>query len=167
MANASNLFLIALGSNVRTARDGPPRRVLEAAYEVLEDLGILIHAVSQTITTPPMGPSQRRFANAAAIIETSRRPDQLLAVLKATEHVFGRKTRGQRWNARVLDLDIVLWDGGIWESNSLLIPHPEFRKRDFVLQPATQIGGDWKDPITNLSLAQLYGRLTKPRPVPR
>ena len=167
MNSQSHLYLIALGSNVRTPRDGSPRRVLEAACEVLEDLGLLIHAASATITTPPIGPSQRKFANAAAIVETFRDPPELLGVLKATEQAFGRMQRGQRWRDRVLDLDIVLWDGGIWESSSLLIPHPEFRTRDFVLQPATQIAGDWKDPITNLSLAQLYARLTKPRPVPR
>lgn len=167
MSSQSHLYLIALGSNVRTARDGPPRQVLEAARETLEDLGLLIHAVSPIVTTPPMGPSQRKFANAAAIVETFRDPPDLLGLLKATEQVFGRTRRGQRWRARVLDLDIVLWDGGIWESETLIIPHSEFRQRDFVLQPASAIAAEWRDPITNLSLSQLYARLTKPRPIPR
>ena len=100
MNSQSHLYLIALGSNVRTVRDGPPRLVLEAAYEVLEDLGLLIHAVSKTITTPPVGPSQRNFANAAAIVETFRDPSELLGVLKATEQAFGRMQGGQRWRAR-------------------------------------------------------------------
>ena len=167
MANASHLYLIALGSNIRTVPDGAPGQVLESALEVLEDLGLLFHAVAPIIATPPIGPSQRKFANSAAVIETFREPEALLALLKATEQIFGRKSRGQRWGARVLDLDIVLWDGGIWESESLVIPHREFRNREFVLQPASAIAGEWRDPITNLSLAQLYARLTKPRPVPR
>nr|WP_298897799.1 2-amino-4-hydroxy-6-hydroxymethyldihydropteridine diphosphokinase [uncultured Altererythrobacter sp.] len=167
MAKPSHLYLIALGSNVRTVSDGAPSQVLESALEVLEDLGLLFHAVAPIITTPPVGPSQRKFANSAAVIETFREPEALLALLKATEQIFGRKSLGQRWRARVLDLDIVLWDRGVWDSESLAIPHPEFRIRDFVLQPASVIAGDWRDPITNLSLAQLYARLTKPRPIPR
>lgn len=167
MSQQSHLYLIALGSNVRTARDGPPPRVLEAACEVLEDLGLLFHATSPFITTSAMGPSQRNFANAAAVVETYRAPEELLALFKGTEQVFGRKQCGQRWRARVLDLDIVLWDGGVWESPSLQIPHVEFRQRDFVLQPANAIAGDWRDPISGFSVAQLYARLTKPRPVPR
>ena len=167
MAKPSHLYLIALGSNVRTVSDGAPRRVLENAIEVLEDLGLLFHAVAPIIPTEPIGPSQRKFANGAAVIETHREPEELLQLLKATEQIFGRRSHGQRWRARVLDLDIVLWEGSIWESRSLIIPHPEFRIRDFVLRPASAIAGDWRDPITNLSLAQLYARLTKPRPVPR
>jgi 2-amino-4-hydroxy-6-hydroxymethyldihydropteridine diphosphokinase len=167
MANTSHLYLIALGSNVRTASDGAPGQVLASAIGVLEERGLLFHAIAPIIATPPLGPSQRRFANSAAVIETFREPEELLGLLKAAEQIFGRKSHGQRWRARVLDLDIVLWDGGIWESNSLVVPHPEFRTRNFVLQPASAIAGEWRDPITNLSLAQLYARLTKPRPVPR
>ena len=152
---------------MRTASDGSPKQVLESAIEVLEGLDLSFHAIAPVIITAPIGPSQRRFANSAAVVETVSDPEQLLRVLAATEQTFGRKARGQRWGARVLDLDIVLWSGGIWESETLAIPHPEFRNRDFVLQPASAIAGNWRDPITNLSLAHLLARLTKPRPVPR
>ena len=167
MSVASHLYLIALGSNVRTVRNGAPRGVLEAAMETLADKGLLFHAVSPIMQTNPIGPSDRQFANAAAVLETKHGPEELLALLKRTERGFGRKARGQRWSARVLDLDIILWEGGIWESDALIIPHREFRQREFVLQPARAIAGEWRDPITNLSIAQLYVRLTKPRPVTR
>ena len=167
MANSSHLYLIALGSNVRTVRDGLPGKVLSAAVDVLEELGLLFHAVAPTITTSPIGVSRRRFANSAALVETFREPEELLGLLKATEQSFGRKSVGQRWSARVLDLDIILWDGGIWECEELIIPHPEFRQRDFVLEPACAIARHWRDPVTNLSVAHLFARLTKPRPAPR
>jgi 2-amino-4-hydroxy-6-hydroxymethyldihydropteridine diphosphokinase len=161
-----HLYLIALGSNMRTVRDGPPRKVIEAAVEVLEDVGLLFHAISPVIDSAPVGPSQRWYANAAAVVETQRGPETMLGLFKGIEQVFGRR-RGQRWASRVLDLDIVLWNGGIWASETLIIPHPQFRTRGFVLQPAKAIAGDWRDPVSNLSVAQLYARLTKPRPVPR
>lgn len=92
----------------------------------------------------------------------------MLAKLKQIEREFGRgRRRGQRWQARVLDLDIILWSGGIVASPALQIPHPAFRQRRFVLDPASAIAGDWRDSVTNLSLRQLQARLTRPRPLTR
>ena len=71
-----------------------------------------------------------------------------------------------RWGARVLDCDIVLWDGGAWSSPRLTIPHSQFRSRAFVLAPAMAIAGDWRDPLGGLTLRHLHTRLTRPRPVP-
>lgn len=157
-------YLIALGSNMRHAQIGPPRDVLDAAVEVLGDIGLLIESVSPTIITPPMGPSQRRFANAALVAQSFREPASMLGLLQATEAVFGRQRRGQRWRARVLDLDIILWSGGAWASHGLTIPHPAFRTRDFVLRPAGAIAGGWRDPISGLTLRQLSARLAKALP---
>jgi len=67
----------------------------------------------------------------------------------------------------VLDLDIVLWNGGAYAADDLVIPHPAFRIRAFVLVPAARIAGDWRDPLTGLTIRQLAARLTKPRPAPR
>lgn len=148
---------------MRHAQIGPPRAVLDAALEVLEDLGLVIEAVSPIFDNPPLGPSQRRFANAAMAVECDRDPHSMLSLLKATEAAFGRERRGQRWRARVLDLDIILWNGGAWASTGLTIPHPAFRKRDFVLRPASAIAGAWRDPISGLSVHQLNARLAKSR----
>lgn len=94
-------------------------------------------------------------------------PDQLLVRLKQMERKFGRRPGGQRWGARVLDLDIVLWNGGCWKSPGLTIPHVAFRQRSFVLGPALTIAPLWRDPITGLTLRHLAARLTKPRRAPR
>ena len=160
-------YLIGLGSNMRVGDVGAPRAVLGDALVTLEDLGLLVHSVSPVIDTAPVGPSQRRYANAAALVETLRDPESLLALLKGVEHAYGRTLRGQRWRARPLDLDILLWSGGAWRSAVLQVPHPSLSERDFALGPASAIAPDWRDPASGLSLRALYRRLTKSRPLPR
>jgi len=122
-------------------------------------------AASPIVETRPVGPSIRRFANAACVIESDESPPELLARLKAIERDFGR-CAGQRWGARVIDLDIILWSGGCWASGALTVPHISFRTRDFVLGPATSIAPGWRDPITKLTLSQLRTRLTRRAPAP-
>jgi len=160
-------YLIALGSNRRHPCHGSPRRVLIAALAALEARGIAVLAMAPVIDSAPVGPSLRRYANGAALVECRFAPDQLLAVLKAIECQFGRRSGGQRWTSRVLDLDIVLWSGGAWTSPGLTVPHPLFRTRDFVLGPARAIAPQWRDPVTGLTLRQLHARLTRPRTIPR
>lgn len=134
--------------------------MLRAALAELDRKGLKLKAVSPIVATEPLGPSLRRFANAAALVKTKRDPDDLLDRLKRIERKFGRR-RGRRWGARVLDLDIVLWSGGAWSGPGLTVPHPEFRKRRFVLAPAVKIAPRWRDPLTGLSLRHLLARLDK------
>ncbi|MBX3595797.1 2-amino-4-hydroxy-6-hydroxymethyldihydropteridine diphosphokinase [Sphingomonas sp.] len=143
------LYAIALGSN-RRGRHGSPVREVQAA---LVAIGGVI-AVSPLISTPPIGPSRRRFVNAAALVETAETPPQLLARLKRIERAFGRR-RGRRWDARVIDLDIILWSGGPWAGPGLTIPHVAFRARDFVLRPLAAIAPTWRDPLTGRTIRQL------------
>lgn len=162
-----HLYLLALGSNQRHPRLGSPRKIIEAASEALDDIGT-VSAMSHIVDSDPVGPSRRCFANAALVLNTKLEPDELLGELKAIERKFGRrKGKGQRWGARALDLDIVLWSDGIYASPDLLVPHPEFRRRDFVLRPMLAIAREWRDPVGGLSIAQLHARLTRPRPLPR
>ena len=160
-------YLIALGSNQRHVRLGSPEQVLVAALLDLNRKGLKLMASAKTIRSAPLGPSRRRYANSAALVKSKLDPPELLARLKHIEAKFGRRRGGQRWTARVLDLDIVLWSGGVWSSPGLTVPHREFRGRSFVLAPALTIASTWRDPITGLSLRHLQARLTRPRPAPR
>jgi 2-amino-4-hydroxy-6-hydroxymethyldihydropteridine diphosphokinase len=153
-------YLIALGSNQRHHRHGPPERVLIAAIKALREAGIKLKHLGPVIRSKPLGPSLRRYANSAAVVKTKLDPEELLAALKAIERAFGRRRAGQRWGSRVLDLDIVLWSSGAWASSGLTIPHPRFRERHFVLGPAASIAPAWRDPLTGLTLRQLAYRLT-------
>lgn len=159
-------YLIALGSNKRHHRHGAPACVLEAALQALAAQDIAVLAAAPVLQSAPLGPSKRRYANGAAVIESDLDPEELLGLLKSTERQFGRRSGGQRWSSRVLDLDIVLWSGGAWSSPDLTIPHQSFRQRDFVLRPARALVPEWRDPITGLSAKHLHARLTRPRRLP-
>ncbi|MDE2412987.1 MAG: 2-amino-4-hydroxy-6-hydroxymethyldihydropteridine diphosphokinase [Sphingomonadales bacterium] len=159
----SQRYLIALGSNVRHHRHGPPERVLAAALDALRDAGVTVGGVSPVMRSAPLGPSRRRYANAAALIETGLMPPDLLALLKRAERRFGRRSGGRRWTSRVLDLDVIFWSAGTWVSPGLTVPHLEFRQRAFVLQPAAAIAPRWRDPLTGLTPRHLAARLAKPK----
>jgi 2-amino-4-hydroxy-6-hydroxymethyldihydropteridine diphosphokinase len=154
-------YIIALGSNRRHPRHGAPARVVAVAMAALDPV-----ARSRIISSRPIGPSQRAYANAAILIESDLTPPALLEHLKAIEHGFGRRASGQRWRARVLDLDIILWSGGIWADKTLTIPHPAYRVRSFVLGPLCDVAPQWRDPLTGFSALQLKARLDRKRPRP-
>jgi len=146
-------YVIALGSN-RRGRHGAPADEVRAALAAIG--GVVM--TSPLVATAPLGPARRRFVNAAALIESEDSPPELLARLKAIEAAFGRR-RGQRWTDRVIDLDIILWSDGAWAGDGLIVPHPEFRRRDFVLRPLGAIVPDWRDPVTGRTVRQLAARI--------
>ncbi|QGP78258.1 2-amino-4-hydroxy-6-hydroxymethyldihydropteridine diphosphokinase [Sphingobium sp. CAP-1] len=159
MANAPYLYALALGSNrPLSARRTPARLLAEAAALIGGQAGVL--AVSPTILTPPLGPSARRFANGALLVESALRPPAMLAFLQAIETRLGRR-RHRRWGARSIDIDIILWSGGLWRSRTLTIPHAACRDRDFVLTPLLAVARDWRDPLTGLAVRHLHARLQK------
>ena len=131
----------------------------------MDDLDVF--AQSSVVDSAPIGPSRRRYANAAAIVSTDLNPPALLLRLLEIEAHFGRVRRGQDWRARVLDLDILLWSGGIWADTNpdLAIPHAALRMRGFVLTPAAMIAPDWRDPVSGLSIRQLQSRFNRPKPL--
>lgn len=159
MPSTVPLYAIALGAN-RAGRWGGPADMIAAA---LAEIGGVVSA-SPVLITAPVGPSIRRFANQVAIIASDEAPPNLLARFKAVEADFGRR-RGQRWGARVIDLDIILWSEGAWASRRLTVPHPAFRERMFVLGPLAAIAPDWRDPVTGLCIRHLQARLARHLPL--
>jgi 2-amino-4-hydroxy-6-hydroxymethyldihydropteridine diphosphokinase len=149
-------YAIALGSN-RRGRHGAPAATLRAAAAAIG-----AKRLSRVRSTPALGPAGRGFANAVALLESELDPPALLALLKRVEREFGRRG-GRRWGPRVLDLDIILWSEGPWASGGLVVPHPEFRRRRFVLEPLAEVARGWRDPITGATPRQLLHRLSKGR----
>lgn len=158
------LYAIGLGSNRRHARHGDPRQVLLAALSALESDDIEPMDVSPIIASDPIGPSRRRYANAVALVASPLSPPEMLERLHDIERAFGRRT-GQRWSARTLDLDILLWSGGVWSEAGLTIPHPAMQHRAFVLGPLRAIAPDWRHPLSARTIRQLAARLIRPKPV--
>ena len=137
--------------------------MLAAALARLAAGEVRVIAAAPVLLTDPVGPSHRRYANSAAIVETRLEPPELLDLCKRIEREFGRRRGGRRWTARVLDLDLILWSGGPYTAPGLIVPHPLFRTRDFVLVPAAAIAPRWRDPITGLTVRQLRFRLRHSR----
>jgi 2-amino-4-hydroxy-6-hydroxymethyldihydropteridine diphosphokinase len=162
-----HLYLIALGSNQRHAVIGAPARVIAQAIIALEMADIDVFEAAPVMTSFAIGPSLRQYANSAVIVASALSPPAMLDRLKAIENHFGRRPGGQKWRARVLDLDIIFWSGGMWASDqpALAIPHFQLRKRLFVLGPARKIAGDWRDPVTGLAIKHLFHRLYRPKPL--
>ena len=168
MSNAMPLplYAIGLGSNRRHVRFGDPRAVLLAALSALESEDIEAVDSSPIIASDPLGPSRRRYANAVALVASTLNPPEMLARLHAIEATFGRRT-GRRWSARTLDLDILLWSGGVWSDSTLTIPHPAIEQRAFVLGPLRAIVPAWQHPLHRRTVRQLAARLARPKPVDR
>ncbi len=153
-------YAISLGSN-RPGRHGSPQDEIRAALAAIGG----VRRVSPIITTAPVGPSIRAFANAAALVDSPLAPPAMLRHLKAIEQDFGRR-RGQRWGARVIDLDIILWSGGRWRSPELAVPHIAYATRSFVLHPLAAIVPDWRDPRDGRTVRQMRHGVDQRRPRP-
>jgi 2-amino-4-hydroxy-6-hydroxymethyldihydropteridine diphosphokinase len=154
-----HLYVLALGSNRSLSATLTPRRLLEEAASLIGSKADLL-ATAPLFDSAPLGPSLRRYANSALLIESTLTPPAMLAFVQGVEARLGRR-RHRRWGARTMDIDIILWSGGTWSSRTLAIPHPAFRARAFVLDPARTIVPDWRDPYTGLAVRHLHARLQK------
>jgi 2-amino-4-hydroxy-6-hydroxymethyldihydropteridine diphosphokinase len=148
--------LIALGANL-----GDRRSNLQRALALLDrppELRVI--ARSRWFSTAPIGgpAGQAEFVNAAARIETTLSPLQLLAVLREVEAELGRQRR-QRWAARRVDLDLLLFDDLVLKTPELELPHPRMAFRRFVLEPAADVAADLMHPVIGWTVGQLLDHL--------
>lgn len=110
-------------------------------------------------TEPEGGPKQDKFLNAAIKIKTTLSPSELLSVLKKIESVLGRRPCEVKWSARPIDLDILLYDDIILETEELVIPHPLMHKRWFVLKPLCDIAKEIVHPVLKKNINELLKEL--------
>jgi len=141
---------VALGSNL-----GDRRGHLEYARTRLGSI-LTNLVVSPFFDTEPVdvpGP-QPQFLNAAAVGDTRLSAGELLQALLEIEQERGRE-RPVPGAARTLDLDLVLFGNQILNEPGLVVPHPRFRARRFVLEPLAQIAPDMVDPVTGKTVGEL------------
>lgn len=136
MRDAARVY-VGLGSNL-----GDRLATLRSAVGALGGLaGTVVVACSPVFETRPLGPSERPYLNAAVALDTGATPEELLMGLQAIERAHGRERR-TRWEARTLDLDLLVWAGVERDTAQLRLPHPELRRRDFVLAPLAALAPD-------------------------
>jgi 2-amino-4-hydroxy-6-hydroxymethyldihydropteridine diphosphokinase len=154
---------IALGANL-PGPAGSPESTVAAAAERLASLG-RITARSSLYSTAPVGiADQPRFLNAVIALETRLAPRDLLNALLAIERSFGRdRTASVPGGPRILDLDILFYDGITLSEHGLEIPHPRLAQRAFVLIPLNEIDSQLRDPRTGRTVSQLLARLSSGR----
>ena len=141
---------IALGSNLGD-RALLLRRGADALRGVLANLTV---SSAHETAYVGAGAAQPPYLNAAAIGETSLTARGLLEVLLETERHFGRD-RPYPDAPRTLDLDLILFGMEIHDAPGLIVPHPRFRRRRFVLEPLAEIAADWIDPVTGRTVDEL------------
>ena len=106
--------------------------------------------------TQEVGPPA--YWNAACRVETELGPHQLLEVLHLIEREAGRERR-ERWESRVLDLDLLGYGSKVIDEQGLKVPHPSNGERRFVLMPLSDIVPQWVEPRHGLSVETLLSRL--------
>ena len=144
---------IALGSNV-----GDSRAHIKNAIKLL-NLNLHKIRTAPLYTSKAVGyTKQPNFLNTVLQADTNLDPLELLKFIKEVEAKIGR-SKTFRWGPREIDIDIVFYGLLTVNKPQLLIPHPRFHERDFVLLPLLHLNPGFIDPKTGKSLQQLYNQL--------
>ena len=138
---------IALGSNLESTWGDPAATIAEAVRR-LGALGTVM-AVSTMRETEPVGyVEQPKFVNGAALLETPLAPLELMQALLTVEREMGRVRDGVAAKGpRVIDLDLLLYDGSVLSTSELSLPHPAMHTRAFVLEPLAEIAPEMVHPV--------------------
>jgi len=142
--------IVAAGSNLGNRHD-----MLRQAGAFLDEISETPVLKSSIWESEPVGPSQYPFLNSVALLSTSETPHNLLKRLKDFERKSGRQNQHIKWGPRLLDLDIIAFDGLVIQTETLIIPHPEYTKRLFVLLPLRDIAPGWIDPVSKTPVKTL------------
>ncbi|WP_159817689.1 2-amino-4-hydroxy-6-hydroxymethyldihydropteridine diphosphokinase [Colwellia sp. 20A7] len=136
MTTPSTIAYIGLGSNL-----SEPIEQVKNAIKAIENITrSTVISVSSLYLSKPMGPQdQDDYINAVLCLETSLSAIELLDALQTIENEFGRVRKENRWGARILDLDIILFGNQVINSERLIIPHYGMTEREFVLIPLAEI----------------------------
>ena len=147
---------LGLGSNL-----GDKQAYLEQAVKALgEAKGCRVAKVSSYLVTEPYGGvEQDDFLNACLALDTLLSPQELLEQIHVIEQAAHRE-RLIHWGPRTLDLDILLYDDELLETEDLIIPHVEMHKREFVLKPLSEIAPYKRHPVYQKTVTELLETLT-------
>mgnify|MGYP001006258737 FL=1 len=132
MSRAPLHYILGLGSNLGERAD-----LLAQAISRLGALpGVKILAISEAVDSDPVGyADQPNFLNLCLAIASDKNPDELLAATLEIERQLGRERTANRNGPRTLDIDLLFYEGGPWDSPTVTLPHPRWSSRGFVILP--------------------------------
>jgi len=150
--SACSEVIVGLGSNL-----GDRYASLRRALELLSGEAGEITALSSVWETEPWGfDADEQFMNMVAVIKTTRKPAQLIQLFRSIEGRMGRKrSGGGKYESRIIDLDILLWEDRVISIPGLEVPHPKIADRRFVLEPLSEVVPDAVHPVTGLTVAEM------------
>ena len=142
---------LMLGGNI-----GDRMGYLRRAVELLScDVGSVID-MSSVYESEPWGfDCKQWFMNQAVVIETKLSPLNLLKNIQRIEKTLGRRLTNSGYQARTIDIDIILYENLVINTPELVIPHPRMAERMFVLQPMAELSPNLKHPILHHTMAKL------------
>lgn len=140
---------VGIGSNIE--RETHIRGAVRALQQRFEPL-----TLSQVYESQPVGFEGADFYNLVAGFDTSLPIEQLLDELRSIEQNHGRKRSGQRFEARTLDLDLLLYNGMVRHDDNVDVPRPEILKYAFMLRPLAEIAPTQTHPDNGKSFSELW-----------
>jgi 2-amino-4-hydroxy-6-hydroxymethyldihydropteridine diphosphokinase len=144
--------VFGIGSNIAPKR----LNIRRAVHELTKRFNVV--RVSSLFETSPIGvrSGDEAFYNAAVLALTRHTPDKTLQLVNEIESLLGRR-RSYPNAPRTVDIDIILFGAEVRRSRELVIPHPRYRSREFVLAPMREIVREWVDPQTSVRIDWLRG----------
>jgi 2-amino-4-hydroxy-6-hydroxymethyldihydropteridine diphosphokinase len=154
VSNSTSFIAFSIGANLGD-RLSSIQRAISLLSESITDM-----QCSSVYETEPVGyNNQPVFLNCAICGYTDKSPEHHIEICKSIEYTIGRQSR-PKWHEREIDIDIVLFEDCILDSEDIAIPHPRMHLRAFVLQPLSDISPDRIHPVLKKNIKQLLSECT-------
>ncbi|PCJ25811.1 MAG: 2-amino-4-hydroxy-6-hydroxymethyldihydropteridine diphosphokinase [Flavobacteriales bacterium] len=149
----NNRVVLSLGGNI-----GDVKQAFNYSIKLLEkNIGELVLSSSLYKTKAWGVENQPNFLNQVLVFSTELLPIDILHVCLETELIIGR-VRKEKWHKRLIDIDVLFYDGEIIDTPDLTIPHPHVHKRNFVLFPLVDIIPSFRHPLLHKTMKELKNK---------
>ena len=152
-----SLVFLILGGN-----QGNWKEIFSDAIHRIDSQIGQIQLMSSLYKSESWGFDSEHFVNQIIAIESPWPPVKILGLCQQIENALGRIRKGDGYEGRTMDIDLLYYDALVLESPSLQIPHPRIAQRRFVLVPLVEIASELKDPVTGLSAGEMLKNCTDP-----
>jgi len=160
MRDAQQIVYLQTGSN-----QGDRKRNLRLANQYIEEqIGPIVQASGLYETEAWGVTDQPDFINQVVEVHSKLEPEDILEAIEQIENQLGRiKTR--HWGERIIDIDILMYNDLVLNTEQLTIPHPEIQNRNFVLIPFMEIAAELEHPVLHETIENLYWKSKDPMEV--